>query len=48
MSKNLIEGIVDGRTDLVFDYLGAGHAATSVDKDGVPLNVDDALNDFRL
>ena len=37
MSKNIIEHIRDGRTDLVFDYLAAGHAATSADKDGTRL-----------
>jgi ankyrin repeat protein len=31
------ERISDGRTDLVFDYLSEGHAATSVDKGGVSL-----------
>jgi ankyrin repeat protein len=29
--------IVDGRTDLVFDYLAQGHPANSQDKDGVSL-----------
>lgn len=33
----LLEEIVDGRTDLVFEYLAEGHAATSTDKDGVSL-----------
>jgi ankyrin repeat protein len=37
MSKSIIQQITDGRTDLVFDYLAAGHAATSTDKDGVRL-----------
>ena len=37
MSKNIIEHIRDGRTDLVFDYLAAGHAATSADEDGTRL-----------
>ena len=37
MSKNIFNQITDGRTDLVFDHLSAGHAATSTDKDGVPL-----------
>lgn len=32
-----LEEIADGRTDLVFEYLAAGHAATSTDKDGVSL-----------
>jgi|SRR5579859_170532 len=34
---SLLEEIVDGRTDLVFEYLAEGHAATSADKDGVSL-----------
>lgn len=29
--------IVDGRTDLVFDYLAEGHPANSTDGDGVSL-----------
>jgi ankyrin repeat protein len=29
--------ITDGRTDLVFDYVSTGHAATSTDKSGVTL-----------
>lgn len=33
----LIDRIADGRTDLVFDYLATGHAASSTDKNGVPL-----------
>ena len=33
----MIEKIVDGRTDLVFDYLAAGHTADSKDGDGVSL-----------
>src|SRR5688572_14702486 len=33
----MLERIVDGRTDLVFDYLAAGHAATSKDRRGRPL-----------
>jgi ankyrin repeat protein len=37
MSKKIIKQITDGRTDLVFDYLAAGHAATSTDKDGTSL-----------
>ena len=35
MSNSIIKQIIDGRTDLVFDYLAEGHAATSTDKDGV-------------
>src|SRR6185503_1333771 len=34
---NVLERLVDGRTDLVFDYLSQGHAATAVDSDGVAL-----------
>jgi len=37
MSKNMFDQITDGRTDLVFDYVAAGHAATSADKGGVSL-----------
>src|SRR5215471_17378234 len=37
MNKAILDRIADGRTDLVFDYLGAGHAATSADADGVSL-----------
>ncbi len=33
----MIEKIVDGRTDLVFDYIGQGNDAKSTDKHGVPL-----------
>jgi ankyrin repeat protein len=33
----LLEQIVEGRTDLVFEYLAEGHAANSVDADGVSL-----------
>lgn len=33
----MLEEIADGRTDLVFDYLAAGHAADSVDSRGVSL-----------
>jgi uncharacterized protein len=33
----VLDKIVDGRTDLVFDHLSQGHAATATDKDGVPL-----------
>ena len=32
-----LERIREGRTDLVYDYLSDGHAAVSVDKDGVSL-----------
>jgi ankyrin repeat protein len=37
MNKSIIRQIIDGRTDLVFDYVAAGHAATSTDKDGTSL-----------
>lgn len=33
----MMEQIADGRTDLVFEYLAAGHAADSADSDGVAL-----------
>jgi uncharacterized protein len=33
----MLDEIKDGRTDLVFEYLAAGHAATSADPDGVSL-----------
>jgi ankyrin repeat protein len=33
----MIERIVTGRTDLVFEYLAAGHPATALDAAGVPL-----------
>lgn len=37
MSKNLLDQITDGRTDLVFDYGAEGYAATSADKGCVSL-----------
>jgi ankyrin repeat protein len=37
MSRTILDRITDGRTDLVFDYLSAGHAATSTDAHGVSL-----------
>jgi hypothetical protein len=37
MSTQILARITDGRTDLVIDYLSAGHAATSGDQKGVPL-----------
>ena len=37
MSRDLLSKIAAGRTDLVFDYVSAGHAATSADESGVPL-----------
>src|SRR5207249_11895226 len=37
MSESIIKQIADGRTDRVFDYLAAGHPATSADKDGTSL-----------
>jgi len=33
----MLQRIVDGRTDLVFDYLAEGHAANSVDSNGMSL-----------
>jgi hypothetical protein len=33
----VIDRIADGRTDLVFDYLGEGHPATSKDGHGASL-----------
>jgi ankyrin repeat protein len=33
----MLDQIADGRTDLVFEYLAAGHAADSTDKNGVSL-----------
>jgi uncharacterized protein len=33
----MFDEIVDGRTDLVFDYLAEGNAANSTDRDGVSL-----------
>jgi ankyrin repeat protein len=37
MSKDLLGKIAAGRTDLVFDYVAKGHAATSADESGVSL-----------
>lgn len=37
MSEDTLDRIADGRTDLVFEYVAAGHAATSTDKNGVSL-----------
>jgi ankyrin repeat protein len=37
MSQNTLDQIADGRTDLVFDYVAAGHAATSADHSGMSL-----------
>src|SRR5204862_3318741 len=33
----MLDRISDGRTDLAFDYLSQGHAATSIDAGGVSL-----------
>jgi uncharacterized protein len=33
----MLQRIIDGRTDLVFEYLAAGHPASSTDDRGVPL-----------
>ena len=35
----MLKRILEGRTDLVFDYLAEGHAATSTDQHGRPLAV---------
>jgi ankyrin repeat protein len=37
MSKTILDRISDGRTDLVFDYISAGHPANSTDTNGVSL-----------
>ena len=37
MSNDLLDRIANGRTDLVFDYVAAGHVATSADQGGVSL-----------
>lgn len=37
MPRNMLDRIVDGRTDLVSDYLSEGYAATSKDAHGVSL-----------
>lgn len=37
MSQDLFARIADGRTDLVFDYVAAGHPATSTDEGGMSL-----------
>jgi hypothetical protein len=37
MNNSVIQQIADGRTELVFDYLSTGHAATSTDHDGTRL-----------
>ena len=37
MANTTLDRIADGRTDLVFDVLAAGNAATSVTTDGTPL-----------
>lgn len=33
----MLQRSIDGRTDLVFDFLAEGHAATSKDQRGTPL-----------
>jgi hypothetical protein len=33
----MLDRIIDGRTDLVFDYLSEGHPANSTDRNGVSL-----------
>src|SRR6266705_5061531 len=37
MERTMMKRIADGRTDLVFDYVGKGQAATSRDADSMPL-----------
>ena len=37
MSKTILDRILDGRTDLVFDCLSAGLSTTATDSNGVPL-----------
>jgi ankyrin repeat protein len=37
MSNDILGRIKDGRTDLVFDYLAAGHPATAKDENGTAL-----------
>jgi uncharacterized protein len=37
MSDSILGRIADGRTDLVFDFVASGHAADSVDANGVSL-----------
>jgi len=37
LNQIVLDQIVDGRTDLVFDYLAQGHPATATDKNGVSL-----------
>ncbi len=37
MNSSILDRIVDGRTDLVFAYLGDGHPAASTDANGVQL-----------
>lgn len=37
MTPSMLQQIADGRTDLVFEYLAAGHPATATDRDGTRL-----------
>ena len=37
MARELLDRILDGRTDLVLDYMAQGHPATSRDEEGVGL-----------
>lgn len=37
MNTDTLARIVDGRTDLVFDYISSGHPVTATDKSGVPV-----------
>jgi hypothetical protein len=38
MSRDIIQRIADGRTDLVFDWVADGHPATATDPHGAPLS----------
>src|SRR5579871_1702545 len=37
LERDMLERIADGRTDLVLDYVNAGHPATAAANDGTPL-----------
>jgi ankyrin repeat protein len=37
MNRPFISQIMNGRTDLVFDYVALGHSASTLDDDGLPL-----------
>jgi uncharacterized protein len=38
MGSNILQRIADGRTDLVFEWVGAGQPATATDPHGTPLS----------